>query len=287
MSFEFRKYLELIFSKKLTEASDYRKINMPKKLYKYISLNDNYVCIKDQLECLSNKNLNELKFNTLHNNKIWMSRFNNLNDPYEYKAMYLKRKELKERGWPIDVLDTYMDKTKAVYLISSFTKNLVDNMPMWAHYSNNHRGFCIEYNILNPKIIFPISYEEERVGIATIITQFFDLMDRLYNGKIDTNHIDYQFYISLITHFGLIKHKTWGYENEFRLLYADLDSDKKGSLISTTEVGLSASGIYVGSQCSPYNKTRLQEIAKDIAVDIYEMYLDDNNPNYSLSYRPI
>jgi len=42
---------------------------------------------------------------------------------------------------------------------------------MWAHYANNHKGFCVEYRITNPKHLYPISYEAERVAIASSITK--------------------------------------------------------------------------------------------------------------------
>lgn len=287
MSFEFEEYLKLIFTRKLDEAIDYRKQNMPEKLYKYVSLSKSIECSKDKQQCNNIEDLNEMKFNALRNHHIWMSRFDNLNDPYEYKAMYLKRAELANKGWPLEILDGYINKMKAVYLISSFTKNIVDNMPMWAHYSNNHQGFCIEYNVLNPKIVFPISYEEERFGLASILTTIFNLTHRIFKGEIDENDEEFQFTMTLITHFGLIKHKTWQYENEYRIIQADLGGNKAGALVPSIKVGLDVNSIFVGSQCSDENRDELIKIANDIKVNIYEMYLDDDEPNYKLSYRSL
>jgi hypothetical protein len=287
MSFEFSYYIKLMNEKKLDEALEYRKLHMPKKLYKYISLSDNYNCDKDNQPCVISKDLNELKFKTLQNDEIWLSRFDNLNDPYEYKAMYLKSRELADKGWPIDMLEGYLNRMKNVHLICSFSTNLVDNMPMWAHYSNNHKGFCVEYDVLNPKVVFPISYEKERFGIASILTSIFKLSNEVTEGKIDYNNKDFQFYMSLITHFGLIKHSSWTYENEYRILYADYGGTNSGTVMPTIKVGLYASRIYVGSQCSPENKDRLIEISKIIGVKAYEMYLDDKEVEYKLSYRQI
>lgn len=287
MAFEFEYYYKLIFERQLEDALSYRKMHMPKKLYKYISLSDSYVCLKDGNLCTVNQELNELKFEALNNNQIWMSRFDNLNDPYEYKAMYLKSNELADKGWPLDLLDGYLNRMKSIYLISSFTTNLVDNMPMWAHYSNNHKGFCVEYNVLNPKLVYPISYEEERFGIASILTGIFNLAHEIESGNIDESDEDFKFHMTLINHFGLIKHNTWKYENEYRILYADLGGSRAGTLIPLINVGLNVAGIYVGSQCLLDNKDRLSRIAKDIGVKTYEMYLDDKEANYRLSYKVI
>ena len=287
MSFEFEKYLKLIFTRKLDEAIDYRKQFMPKKIYKYVSLSKSIECLKDQQQCKNITDLNEMKFNALRNHHIWMSRFDNLNDPYEYKAMYLKRTELANKGWPLEILDGYINKMKAVYLISSFTKNIVDNMPMWAHYSNNHQGFCIEYDVLNPKVVFPISYEEERFGLASILTSIFNLTYKIFKGEIDENDEEFQFTMTLITHFGLIKHKTWQYENEYRIIQADLGGNNAGALVPSIKIGLDVNSIFVGSQCTKENRDELLKIANDIKVNIYEMYLDDDEPNYKLSYRSL
>lgn len=42
-----------------------------------------------------------------------------------------------------------------------FTLNGVQSMPMWAHYANNHKGFCVSYNVkedleLNSSIILDL-----------------------------------------------------------------------------------------------------------------------------------
>lgn len=258
---------------------------MPKTLYKYVSLSDNIFCDKYGNNCIHNKD--ESKFNAISNHQIWMSRYSNLNDPFEYRAMYIKRKELEDKGWPIEILDDYINRTKDVYLICSFTKNLVDNMPMWAHYSNNHRGYCIEYEVLNPKLVYPISYEEERFGIASILTSLFDLTYKIYKGEIDENNKDYQFYCSLVTHFGLIKHKSWNYENEYRVLHADLNGNKYGALIPSIQLGLNIKKIFIGNQCSAENKKRLKSIAENIGIKAYEMYINDDESKYKLSYRQI
>lgn len=286
--FEFNKYISLINEKKLAEAVEYRKSNMPKKIYKYISLSDTYSCNKDNNQlCEVNKKLDELKFATLNENKLWLSRFENLNDPYEYRGIYLKKDELSSKGWPINNLEEYLNRMKNIFLICSFSKNIVDNMPMWAHYANNHRGFCIEYNVLNAKAVFPISYEKERIGIASILTDIFKLTDKIIEGKIDEHDKDFQFYMTLITHFALLKHKSWKYENEYRVLYADLGKSESGITIPSINVGLEVSKIYIGSQCSEKNKNKLINIANNIGAKAYQMYLDDKKTEYKLGYKPL
>lgn len=287
MSFELSQYIELICDRRLDDALEYRKKNMPKKLYKYVSLTDTIICNKDENICNQTDNLNESKFKTLNDNRIWLSRFENLNDPFEYKSIYINYDKLKSKGWPTDMLENYLNRMKNIYLIGSFSTNLIDNMPMWAHYANNHQGFCIEYDVLNAKAIYPISYESERIGIASILTNIFGLVDRIYKGEINESNEDFQFYMTLITHFATVKHKSWSYENEYRVLQADFGENKFGDSISSISVGMIANRIFVGSRCSEDNKKRISQIAKDIKVDAYEMYLDTNESEYKLSYKRI
>lgn len=287
MSFSFKKYFELIFNKELDRAVDYRKNNMPKILYKYVSLSEKSICKKDDKSCLNECFLDGLKLSTLKEKKIWMSKFRNLNDPYEYKCMYLEEEKLKEKGWPIDNLNGYLEEMKNVYNIASFTTNLVDNMPMWAHYSNNHHGFCIEYHVLVGKAVYPISYEEDRFSVSTTITRIFEAVDKIEKGIINTADKEFQFCMTMITHFGLIKHNTWSYENEYRVLFADTTKGKSGVLVDSLDVGLQVKAIYLGSQCSEENRKKLLKIAKEINVRAYEMYLDNSNPEYKLSYKEL
>ena len=88
------------------------------------------------------------KFTILGNNKIWLSTYNNLNDPYELKSLYLNKKVLEEYKWPIDMLEDVMEQIRKSFLIGSFTRSVTDNMPMCAHYANNHRR---HYTVMQPR----------------------------------------------------------------------------------------------------------------------------------------
>ena len=45
--------------------------------------------------------------------------------------------------------------------------------------------------------------------------------------------------------------------------------------------------IYIGMKCSPKNRKKLIEIAKQQSVPIYEMKLNDFSENYSLEEVPL
>lgn len=44
---------------------------------------------------------------------------------------------------------------------------------MWAHYSNSHRGYCLEYNppglLLDRGFVLPVSYRESPVDVTNLV----------------------------------------------------------------------------------------------------------------------
>lgn len=92
------------------------------KVYKYIQLND---CEKTgRFE------------NTLLTNEIWLSKYNQLNDPME------------------GIYYTFSGKDATRFLLSEKNKYLIgcfgsspDNFSLWAYYANGFRGACIEIEL--------------------------------------------------------------------------------------------------------------------------------------------
>lgn len=287
MDINFTTYFELLFDKKLDEANEYRIGCMPKKIYKYISLQPEKTCNKDGNNCHDINDLNRLKFNSLEQQSIWMSKFEHLNDPFEYKAMFIDKEKLSEKGWDINFIEEYMRRMKLNYNIASFTENLVDNMPMWAHYANNHQGYCLEYTVLNAKMLFPISYETERFAVASMLVNIFSKIAQIDDGIIDDQDTDFQFYMWMISHFGLVKHESWSYENELRILYPSLKVNDPGVLVKSIDLGLHLSAIYVGSQCSSNNQKKLVEIASNLKTPIHKMDLVEDDLKFRLSTYPL
>ena len=118
-------------------------------------------------------------------------------------------------------LNEYRDWRKAIhkiiedemqkFVICCFTKTN-NNLLMWAHYANNHKGFCVEYDLSNKDIlkeleyiIFPVSYSLNRKDT-------FDNL-KLYCEEC-SGEVCWNLYRDVI----LRKSYHWLYENEFRLI---------------------------------------------------------------------
>ena len=79
------------------------------------------------------------------------------------------------------------------------------NLPMWHHYTNGHRGICLEYdtqsitNALHFNSIFPVKYVERLPDAASMLT----------NGSYSPFTMEYM---------AMHKLKDWAYEHEWRLI---------------------------------------------------------------------
>ncbi|MBA2871039.1 hypothetical protein HNQ85_001309 [Anoxybacillus calidus] len=227
---------------------------------------------------------NNKRLESIENKKLWLSRFDKLNDPFEFKSLYLDRKRLEEHGWDIGFLEQIINNIKMHMLVTCFSDNFNSNMPMWAHYSNNHKGFCVEYNIINPNLIFPVLYGEKRYATASIITNLVSELTKLENQdkRADLNKINHYFTVLYLSN--MVKHRSWEYEKEYRILYPEYTQVPYGKLIDNSELGIEISAIYLGINCNEDNKRKLKKISEKLECPLYQMYLDDHSDNYELKH---
>jgi len=288
MSFSFKEYLRLISDQKFNEAYEYRCINVPKILFKYFGLFDSQLCQESATQsCEKIKEKNELKFQALEDNLLWMPTFNNLNDPFEFKAFYLNKQSLEDHGWHISELERFLKGIKGLFLLACFSQNLTNNIPMWAHYANNHKGFCVEYTITDPKYLYPISYEVERIAISSSITKMISKFSSYGEKEIPENDPELRLYFNIMYHMTVMKHKSWEYEKEYRAIYYNQTAQKIGNNVPLSDLGLEVSSIYVGADCDIENRQRLLHIATKLNCEINEMYLDEYEPSFELRFQTL
>lgn len=285
MVFDIKKYIKLINEYKFNEADEYRISNVPKKLYKFMYLSEIQKC--DSI-CEYEK-INNDKINSIKKNKFWLSTYENLNDPFELKTLYLDEKVIKKYNYPIEIIKELQNQYLNGFLIGCFTENDVFNcMPMWAHYANNHRGFCVEYKINKPKFFYPISYELERAPANVVYMNTTSLIIKDLSSKLNYDEkLKLDFYSHMLFHNSTIKHKSWEYENEWRLLFPNIVSEKSGKLIDNDILGIDISGIYLGMCCEEIYSNKLKQIGKQLGVDVYKMHFNNVTDKYLLSYKNV
>lgn len=274
--FELNKYIAYLSEEKYEEAQNYKNRNMPTKIYKYISLED-IGCNDENSKCDKSINLNTKKIQSVKYDKIWLSTYDNLNDPFELNALYLKEKEIIDHGWPIDIVKDIFENIKKEFLIGSFTTHLSDCLPMWAHYANNHKGVCLEYSVVNPSYLYKVSYEMQRIPIASIITNL--ISDAMHKKQPDNK------YLISIFNGGCIKDKSWIYEEEFRILYANLNKKDNGDLIKLNDIGLKLNAVYFGINCINDYEEEIKDICDEKECKCYKMYIKNDAKEFKLDYK--
>lgn len=280
MGFDFDKYTLMIANEK--DYEEYRKKYIPQKIYKYISFDKN------------ENSLNEEKIKTLEANKCWLSTRNNLNDPFELKVI-IDEEKLREHGFKEGCWNWIDEILNEKYLIGSFTTNATNNMPMWAHYANNHRGICIEYEITNKKFFFPVIYKNKREDETAFYGNFLMLAKKVSNGEELSNEDNIRFVMcnAMILHNAFSKHKFWSYENEIRLFYPtkyleniDMIFEHGGTSVSIEDLGIKMTGIYIGINCE-IKRDYLIKMSKSKNLKIYKMMFNNKSPEYKLEFFEI
>jgi Protein of unknown function (DUF2971). len=274
--FELNKYIDYLSKENYKEALNYKNRNMPEKIYKYIWLDD-IECDNKNSKCDKSINLNNIKIQSIKDDKIWLSTYDNLNDPFELSALYLKEKEIINHGWPIDIVKAVFEKIKKEFLIGSFTTHLSDSLPMWAHYANNHKGVCLEYTVVNPSYLYKVSYEMQRIPIASIITNL--ISDVMHKKQPDHK------YLMSIFNGGCIKDKSWINEDEFRILYANINKKDNGDLIKLNDIGLKLNSVYFGINCINNYEEEIKNICDEKECKCYKMYIKNDAKEFKLDYK--
>ncbi len=271
-------FKRMLNEKSWEEAMEYKDSFVPKELYKYFPLFDeNYINFKED---------NKKRLKTFSNNKIWVSSYENFNDPFEFKMLILDQERLSGSTQKINNVERILEEFKKRTMIACFSCEVDNNMPLWAHYANNHLGYCVKYTISNPKVIFPVLYEPVRVKTAAIPSMIVSEMLQAYSQNLKEpteNFYKYFFYFYLSL---TCKHLHWQYENEYRLLYETPDS-AKGFEVPLSEVGLAVESIYIGYKCNELYKEELISIGRRLDCKIFEMHFDEHSETFELKTKRI
>lgn len=156
----------------------------------------------------------------------------------------------------------------------------VQNILMWSHYADSHKGFALEYNfratLKNPIKnvgLFPVVYGEKRLDVSSYIVWAYLMIMGVRMKNPDT-------FVSIKN----ILHKSsiWAYEKEWRLIdFSPREvTDDKASVIPYEPVA-----IYYGRYISLENKRKLHSIALEKEIKEYEMYVDYASPVYEMRWR--
>ena len=189
-------------------------------LYKYCAYNTNSLAI-------------------LINNKIWAAKPESLNDPFDCKikftppeinsdafSKYLKRtgRSTGNRQSDYETFLKGLQECREIDInqFGVFSMSQInDNILMWSHYANQHKGFCI--------------------GFVRKIDNLLGDIDKTQPVKYDCNYREVNpldnngnYDLSIFTKMLFKKAENWKYEKEWRLVYdeGDMEEDLPASISS-------------------------------------------------------
>ena len=239
----YKIFSKLNLIKTKIENNEYNEI-INKIIREDFSMKINYNIKNKSFFNYTSINKNTIKL--IKNHGLWLSHTNNFNDPVDPSIKLFNRNSGE--------YDYLLDSIKVACLTTD-NKNTV----MWGHYSDKHRGICIEYDISplldknrNDFLIRKINYDKTAIineNIANI------------------NNIEL-YDLNLLMDLFSIKSKEWEYENEYRILYYDRERRKNGLVIPLT-----IKSIYFGAETPEDDKELIRDIAENI--ELYELKFDD------------
>lgn len=284
-------FWELIMEENYEEAFPLRELNFPKSCYKYrrlnqttintliegyvwlstiADLNDPFECSLqfDYLEC-SRLFYSDKKFHQIFSEKFGkpltkdeiriIVESSNPNKAYhdicKSKNIILnmsieKQQEVIEKRW-----SEIIEETNHYIKVCSFSE-INNSLLLWSHYANDHKGICIEYDIVNEPsevraFLLPIIYSDTvyKVGLFEELTSL---------RKIGST---------------LIKAKDWEYENEWRLAFLRQDNEIPSKLIVSKP-----KAVYLG--------TRFHLNDEQLINDLFSVLEEKDIPYFLMSKHP-
>ena len=248
-------YMKLLFEGEYEKADSLMRSMIPQKLYKFVLLTDEDA-------------RNEKRFRSLEDNTIFFSTVNKVNDPYEFKSIYLTEEELVGLGWSEDrardILAEY--DPSAWFSITCLSGNDEHCLPMWAYYTNAYRGYCVEYSVDDPAQIYRVIYDAQRMPGAFAVSRM------LFAHEAEKEK-EAEYYQRLLKMVLYMKHSSWSWENEYRILNVLTEGMPSGSNVGLSKIGLRTSRIIAGLNCKPEHRERLRAICRDNGFAFNQAYV--------------
>lgn len=287
----------LLSSKDSTQFENaiiYKNLHLPKKIYKYckvtehnlnnlennqISLNfpinfndpfDCAMCIDWQQSIktlfIQNKDKYFQNIDVKTKSEI-LERINNGEAPEEVIINVLNpskdaRKNQQFLEFTNELQKTYINeisnKFQVKALVSCFSDKS-DNILMWSHYTDNHKGFCVEYDISNRDL-----QNDDFINMLHPVVYTKDFLN------IDYSQIQLKYVIGFC--LVLQKYIDWQYENEYRLIM----NPKEKRLFT---MPMMPSKVYLGLKMEAYYKRIIINICNYHKISYVEMTKDSFSYN--------
>lgn len=229
----------------------------------------------------------ELNFESIKTSKMWFSAPYNFNDVFDCSItvderkifenslkMYQGQRRVREGSvaWRDLKKEIHQESLKLHDTFEALRKQMgvacfsesYESLLMWSHYADNHRGLCVEYDLMkiSRQLNFspiPVIYSDDRACFCNL-----DI-------KRDKQEVIKVFIESLTS-----KSSEWSYEKEWRIVQDQKacgdkwDPEKKGALLDM----ISPTSITLGCEVRPEFEKKIHELCQANKIDLYKMEKD-------------
>jgi Protein of unknown function (DUF2971) len=171
---------------------------------------------------------------------------------------------------------------------SCFSRNS-DNILMWSHYADSHRGFCVGLRDVSSTDLPALKFDIEKtlssvesLDIGVFVLYEVDYSDNNFE-VFSPFSDDFESFIKAHRK----KAKFWHYEEEYRIILPFIKFNKKVLRFEKRTLG----EIFLGAKIKPEDKLRILKIVdeeylqKGYEVNVFEMQISDKE--FSLVVNPI
>ncbi|WP_213803219.1 DUF2971 domain-containing protein [Granulicella sp. dw_53] len=184
--------------------------------------------------------------------------------PPEFWPPFIASFEAQVQVWKEAVKESLPGSHKASLKVCSFSAT-AESIIMWSHYADQHRGFCVEYDIhslapdnLFVRMMYPVIYSEK----------LFDATSYYLAALRDRQGFNMLF--SALA--SLYKSPEWGYEKEWRLVIpASLLKESSPWRVPKPK------RLYLGSRINEEHRELLLTISRKRNIEIHQMQLADDS----------
>lgn len=211
------------------------RIGIPKTVFKYYSTN------KFSLESLKNQYL-------------YHSNFKDFNDPFDCNTDLICFEKEKKKS-KIKKKEEMIKANFSKLGVCCFSRN-VNSILMWSHYSENHKGFCLEFHS-----------NRNRYGINPLDVNYVDtfLKASFYENKNDATF-----------HMIFTKAKQWNYEAELRSIQSNItDLESRKTPFKKEDV----KAIYLGVKIEDKIIDEILSIVKEVYENKVQVFGGGLSPN--------
>lgn len=233
---------------------------------------------EDYVYLYSFRRFNDYSKDDLINNKITVSPSKKMNDPFDSIInLWGSEEQLKEtckEHKHIKNLSRSFDYFRIRSFCNGETEEALENLLMWSHYADEHRGYCVKYKLSKHFIKQDENDIFEHMFLKPIIY-------RKNEEKVDISGMT-----SINTDLAFAtKHESWKYEKEVRLIVYNPNKEESFYGIPLDKDSC-IEAIYFGCKCSPDTKNTIMKLFSQVETSpkFYEMY-SDSNIVYQLKWK--